>query len=86
MWDHEWIQENFLHCNCVKMLQALPNVPAETNNSLEGILNQASAAFKEAIGTLKYIKTRIMINENTQAKFHSTWPVLYILHAKVDVE
>ena len=59
--------------------------PQETQKKLEKLLNEYSEVFQNEIGTLKSIKAKLTLKENSQPKFYKARPVPYAMKPKVEV-
>lgn len=57
-----------------------------TNGQLTQLMDKHAQVFKEGIGTLKHIKARIELKDNTTPKFHKARKVPYALRPKVEAE
>ncbi|XP_046565949.1 uncharacterized protein K02A2.6-like [Haliotis rubra] len=67
-------------------IRQIRKVPKEAKEKLQDILQDHAEVFKNELGTLKNVKARIEVEEDTTPKYVKARPVPYSLRQKVDDE
>ncbi|KAL0147462.1 hypothetical protein M9458_057225, partial [Cirrhinus mrigala] len=86
LWGRDWLRKLRLDWKSIKSLQVTVPDGLSTQRKLEKVLDCAAKVFQPGMGTLKHIKGKITLKEDTVPKFHKACPVPYAIRQKVEIE
>lgn len=74
LWGRNWLTEIRLNWRFIKQI----------SKGFEPLVDKYSEIFRNELGTLKSIKVKLVVPENTPAKFFKPQPVLYAIHGAIE--
>ncbi len=84
LFGRSWLRKLQLDWKAIKVHHQ-PMLPSSTS-TLQKLLEKHKDVFKEEIGELKGITTKLKVKENATPKFHKARPVPYALRSRVEDE